>query len=51
MIMADYEKVFEIGPVFRAENSNTNWHICEFTGIDFEIEIKQNYFEVLDIIG
>ena len=52
-------QVFEIGPVFRAENrlllkilfldvstffffffSNTNRHLCEFMGMDFEMEIK-----------
>ena len=51
MIMADFERVFEIGPVFRAENSNTHRHMCEFTGLDGEMEIKQHYFEVLDVIG
>ena len=51
MIMADFERVFEIGPVFRAENSNTHRHLCEFTGLDGEMEIKQHYFEVLDVIG
>lgn len=39
MIMGDFEKIFEIGPVFRAENANTNRHLCEFTGVDFEMEI------------
>jgi len=43
--------VFEIGPVFRAENSNTNRHLCEFTGLDMEMEFKDHYFEVLDLIG
>lgn len=51
MIMADFERVFEIGPVFRAENSNTHRHMCEFTGLDGEMEIKQHYYEVLDVIG
>lgn len=43
--------MFEIGPVFRAENSNTNRHLCEFTGLDLEMEFKNHYFEVLDLIG
>lgn len=34
----------------RAENSNTHRHLCEFTGLDFEMEIKEHYFEVLDIL-
>lgn len=33
------DRVFEIGPVFRAENSNTHRHLCEFTGLDFEMAI------------
>jgi aspartyl-tRNA synthetase len=39
MINAGFEKVFEIGPVFRAENANTYRHLCEFTGLDLEFEI------------
>jgi len=44
-------RVFEIGPVFRAEDSNTNRHCCEFVGMDFEMEIKQHYHEVLEVLG
>jgi len=50
-LMADFEKVYEIGPVFRAEDSNTNRHLCEFTGLDMEMVIKEHYFEVLDTLG
>lgn len=50
-LCGDLGRVFEIGPVFRAENSNTNRHLCEFTGLDMEMEFKNHYFEVLDIIG
>jgi aspartyl-tRNA synthetase len=50
-LMADFEKVFEVGPVFRAEDSNTNRHLCEFTGLDMEMTIKEHYFEVLDVLG
>lgn len=46
-ICADFGRVFEIGPVFRAEDSFTHRHLCEFTGLDFEMEIKEHYFEVL----
>ncbi len=45
-ICADFGRVFEIGPVFRAENSFTSRHLCEFTGLDLEMEIKEHYFEV-----
>ena len=50
-ICGDFKRVFEIGPVFRAENSNTNRHLCEFTGLDFEMEIQDHYFEVLHFLG
>ena len=50
-LCGDLKRVFEIGPVFRAENSNTNRHLCEFTGLDLEMEFKTHYFEVLDLIG
>lgn len=49
-IQGDLERVFEIGPVFRAENSFTHRHLCEFTGLDMEMEIKEHYSEVLDVL-
>ena len=45
-IRADFGRVFEIGPVFRAEDSFTHRHLCEFIGLDVEMAIKKNYFEV-----
>jgi aspartyl-tRNA synthetase len=50
-LCGDLQRVFEIGPVFRAEDSNTNRHLCEFTGLDMEMEFKNHYFEVLDVLG
>ena len=50
-LCGDLQRVFEIGPVFRAENSNTNRHLCEFTGLDMEMEFKNHYFEVLDVLS
>ncbi|KAF2172537.1 hypothetical protein M409DRAFT_63195 [Zasmidium cellare ATCC 36951] len=46
-IAADMKRVFEIGPVFRAENSNTHRHLTEFTGLDLEMAIDEHYHEVL----
>lgn len=48
---AGFEKVFVTGPVFRAENSNTRRHLCEFTGFDLEMVIKEHYDEVLDLFS
>ena len=50
-ICGDLKRVITIGPVFRAENSFTNRHLCEFTGLDMEMEFNDHYFEVLDILG
>lgn len=50
-VLGDLARVFEIGPVFRAEDSNTHRHLCEFVGLDFEMEIKEHYHEVLDALG
>ncbi|PSC74260.1 aspartate-tRNA cytoplasmic [Micractinium conductrix] len=49
-ICSDLGRVFEIGPVFRAENSYTHRHLCEFTGMDMEMEINESYDEVLDVL-
>ncbi|KAK4961374.1 aspartate--tRNA ligase dps1 [Elasticomyces elasticus] len=46
-IASDLRRVFEIGPVFRAENSNTHRHLTEFTGLDLEMAIDEHYHEVL----
>ena len=40
-ICADLGRVFEIGPVFRAEKSYTHRHLCEFVGMDFEMAIQE----------
>lgn len=49
-ICGDFGRVFEIGPVFRAEDSFTHRHLCEFTGLDVEMEITDHYSEVMDIV-
>eukprot|EP00123_Amoebidium_parasiticum_P001641 comp12789_c0_seq1/m.7929 comp12789_c0_seq1/g.7929 ORF comp12789_c0_seq1/g.7929 comp12789_c0_seq1/m.7929 type:complete len:592 (-) comp12789_c0_seq1:406-2181(-) len=49
-ICGDLERVFEIAPVFRAEDSNTHRHLTEFTGLDMEMEINEHYHEVLDML-
>lgn len=49
--VSDFGRVFEIGHVFRAENSNTHRHLCEFIGLDLEMVIKEHYHEALDLIG
>lgn len=50
-IAADFDKVFTIGAVFRAEDSNTHRHLTEFVGLDLEMAFKYHYHEVLHTIG
>mgnify|MGYP002384866020 CR=1 FL=1 len=45
-ICSDFEKVFEIGPVFRAENSLTHRHLTEFVGFDLEMSFNEHFHEV-----
>lgn len=42
-----FQKVFEIGPVFRAEKHNTNRHINEYTSMDVEMGPIQSFFEIM----
>jgi nondiscriminating aspartyl-tRNA synthetase len=49
-IAADFERVYEIGAVFRAEDSNTPRHLTEYTGLDLEMALEEHYHEALDII-
>ena len=49
-ISADFGRVFEIGPVFRAEDSNTHRHLTEYTGLDLEMSINSDYHEAMRII-
>lgn len=46
-----FERIFTTGPVFRAENSNTRRHLCEFTGFDLEMAIHEHYDEVMDVFS
>ncbi|KAF8568157.1 hypothetical protein P879_07826 [Paragonimus westermani] len=50
-IAADFGKVFTVGAVFRAEDSNTHRHLTEFVGLDLEMAFKNHYHEVVDLIA
>ena len=44
---AGFERIFEIGPVFRADPSFTSRHMTEFTGIDFEMSWIDSHEDVM----
>ena len=48
-IASGFEKVFEIGPYYRAEKSYTARHTAEATCVDFEIAHIQSHHEVMDL--
>ena len=43
------DRVFEIGPYFRAENSHTVRHLTEFTSVDIEAAFL-DYEDVMDVL-
>ncbi len=43
------ERVFEVGPAFRAENSNTNRHATEFTSFDIEFAYIDSFEDVMSL--
>lgn len=45
---AGFDKVFEIGPAFRAENSHTSYHATEINMADVEISWITSYKDVMD---
>lgn len=45
-----FERVMEIGAVYRAEKSHTTRHLTEFTGIDFEMGFINDENDVMDMI-
>ena len=48
MAMASgFERIFEVGPVFRAEKSFTSKHATEFTGFDLEFSYIDSFHDVM----
>lgn len=46
---AGFERIFETGPVFRAEKSYTNRHTTEFTGFDLEFSYIDSFHDVMNL--
>ena len=42
-----FERIFEVGPVFRAEKSYTSRHTTEFTGFDIEMSFIDSFYDVM----
>lgn len=48
-IATGVDKVFEIGPIFRAEKSYSARHLTEFTGLDVEVSWAESVQEIMDV--
>lgn len=48
MMVGVFERVYEIGPVFRAEKHDTSRHLNEYTGVDFEMGYIENFEEIME---
>ena len=47
MMVGVFDRVFEIGPVFRAEKHNTKRHLNEYTGLDFEMGYIDGFEDIM----
>jgi nondiscriminating aspartyl-tRNA synthetase len=45
-----YERVFEVGPVFRAEPHDTPRHLNEYVSLDFEMGFVKDHTTVMDTL-
>ena len=49
MVGAGFERVFEIAPVYRAEEHNSSRHLNEYTSLDVEMGFIENVEEVMEM--
>lgn len=47
MMVGVFDRVFETGPVFRAEKHNTKRHLNEYTSLDFEMGYIEDFQEIM----
>ena len=47
MMVGVFERVFEIGPVFRAEKHDTSRHLNEYTSVDLEMGYIESFEEIM----
>ena len=47
MLVGVFDRVFEVGPVFRAEKHNTKRHLNEYTSLDFEMGYIEDYTDIM----
>jgi nondiscriminating aspartyl-tRNA synthetase len=45
-----FERVFEVGPVFRAEPHDTGRHLAEYVSLDAELGFIRDHFDVMAVV-
>jgi nondiscriminating aspartyl-tRNA synthetase len=45
-----FERVYETGPVFRAEPHDTGRHLAEYTSLDAELGFVRDHFDVMAVV-
>lgn len=46
LVGAGYERVFEVGPVYRAEEHNTTRHLNEYISLDYEMGFIDTFYDI-----
>lgn len=46
-----FERVYEVGPVFRAEPHDTTRHLNEYVSLDVEMGFIENHFTVMELLA
>lgn len=49
-VIAGFERVYEIGPAFRAEPHHTTRHLTEYTSVDLEMGFIESYEDVMNAV-
>ena len=49
MTVGVFDRVFEVGPVFRAEKHNTKRHLNEYTSLDFEMAYIDSFYDIMEM--
>ncbi len=49
LVGAGYERVFEVGPVYRAEEHNTTRHLNEYISLDYEMGFIDSFYEITQL--
>ncbi|SMP24747.1 nondiscriminating aspartyl-tRNA synthetase [Laceyella tengchongensis] len=49
MMVGVFERVFEVGPVFRAEKHNTSRHLNEYVSLDIEMGFIKGFEDIMNL--